>query len=402
MTFNLMWLNKNDHEGKWAREWRRFTKPGWPIRRYASLGPTQRVNHFPGTEALDDKAKLAAGLSEMARRFPAWFDGSQRVHPRSFVMPDDIEALRETLLEKDAAAPWWLLKPPNGGSGKGIRLVTRDELFRTARDELRPYVCQEYVANPHLIDGLKYDLRVFVLVTSFEPLVAYLFDDGVVKFCTTPYGTDLDDPYMHLANNGLNKTSPRYDAAKHRRSLRAVLSSIEEQKTGGADRVKRSLIETVQKTLLSGTRRIVRCTQSAGCPRRGRCFEIFGFDVLVDASLRTWLCEVNNNPLYGNGTPSDNALFGKMLSEAWHIVGLPVAEDARAIGDTVRDVTNDVLDEFDRSVGLGFRRIFPTAATSSFYRCLAEGQNDDDDDDGDDAGLNPYDAEIRRLVCKNE
>ena len=38
-----------------------------------------------------------------------------------------------------------------------------------------PYVVNEYIMKPHLFNGFKYDLRLYVLVTSFEPLTIYLY-----------------------------------------------------------------------------------------------------------------------------------------------------------------------------------------------------------------------------------
>lgn len=38
--------------------------------------------------------------------------------------------------------------------------------------------------NPYLIDGLKFDLRIYVLITCINPLRVYIYNDGIVRFAT--------------------------------------------------------------------------------------------------------------------------------------------------------------------------------------------------------------------------
>lgn len=56
-------------------------------------------------------------------------------------------------------------------------------------------VCQQYVSKPFLIDGFKFDLRVYVLVTSCDPLRLFVYDDGLGRFATMKY--------MDPSNNNL-------------------------------------------------------------------------------------------------------------------------------------------------------------------------------------------------------
>jgi len=75
-------------------------------------------------------------------------------------------------------------------------------------------VGQVYLARPLLLDGYKFDLRLYVLVTSLDPLVAFLYDDGLVRVCTETYQSpaeaNLANLQMHLTNYAVNKTSGKF------------------------------------------------------------------------------------------------------------------------------------------------------------------------------------------------
>lgn len=74
------------------------------------------------------------------------------------------------------------------------------------------FFSSRYIDNPLLIGGKKFDLRLYVLVTSFRPLKAYLFKLGFCRFCTVKYDTsvtELDNMYVHLTNVSVQKHGVR-------------------------------------------------------------------------------------------------------------------------------------------------------------------------------------------------
>ena len=101
------------------------------------------------------------------------------------------------------------MKPVAASCGRGIKIINSTQ--RVSKKE--GMLACKYIANPHLLNGLKYDLRVYVLVTSFSPLRIYMYNDGLVRFATEKYSTDprkLQKKYMHLTNFSINKKNMNF------------------------------------------------------------------------------------------------------------------------------------------------------------------------------------------------
>lgn len=63
------------------------------------------------------------------------------------------------------------MKPIGLSRGRGIRLVK--SLNDIYYDE--PVVLQKYLKDPLLLDGYKFDMRIYVVVTSINPLEAFIY-----------------------------------------------------------------------------------------------------------------------------------------------------------------------------------------------------------------------------------
>jgi tubulin polyglutamylase TTLL2 len=101
----------------------------------------------------------------------------------------------------------WICKPVDMSRGRGIFLVRnlQDLTYDTN------LLVQAYVDKPLLISGYKFDMRVYVMVRSFHPLVVYMYADGLTRFATKLYDTtDLNNVYSHLTNTSINKHSSTY------------------------------------------------------------------------------------------------------------------------------------------------------------------------------------------------
>ena len=76
---------------------------------------------------------------------------------------------------------------------------------------------QDYIGAPHLINGKKYDMRIYALVSSFDPLRVYIFYEGLVRFATHDYvSLDKDAPVATDPKTG-KAVGGKGSAAKARR-----------------------------------------------------------------------------------------------------------------------------------------------------------------------------------------
>lgn len=108
-------------------------------------------------------------------------------------------------------------------------------------DDVNPYdhyVIQRYLHKPYLIEGLKFDLRIYIFLCGVEPLRIYMFNEGLSRFATETYvapnNNNLDNLYMHLTNYAINKTNSKFifnksdedDSTGHKRSYTYVLKYL--------------------------------------------------------------------------------------------------------------------------------------------------------------------------------
>lgn len=290
---------------------------------YHGLHEFQRVNHFPGSTELTRKDRLCVHFNRMARRFG---EAAYDFVPETYVLPEQMEEFLEAY---ETGQHLWIMKPHASSQGRGISILRQLEDIDQSEGNIT--VVSRYVDNPLLIQGLKFDLRVYVLVTSFEPLRAYVYREGLARFASKPYSLQeehLTDLYRHLTNYSINKYADNFvenqnvqaDNVGHKWSFSALNKHL---KCMGVDTqvVWTRIMDLVLKTLLSVRTTIVAETHKV-TPHSSNCFELYGFDVLVDETLKPWLLEVNLSPSMVADSPLDRHVKSAVLSDTFNLVGV--------------------------------------------------------------------------------
>ncbi|XP_060536355.1 tubulin polyglutamylase TTLL5 isoform X2 [Cylas formicarius] len=315
--FNLLWTGSHP-------------KPGM----LRSLAPHQRVNHFPRSYELTRKDRLYKNIERMQHaKGLKHFD----FIPQTFVMPTEFRELCST--HHRTKGPW-IVKPVASSRGRGIFIVETPN--QVPLEE--PVVVAKYISNPLLIAGHKCDIRLYVVVTSFDPLIIYIYEEGLVRFATVKYDAShkqLWNPCMHLCNYSINKyhsdyvksDDPSAEDVGHKWTLSALLRHL---KSDGKDTamLMSQIEDVVIKAILASANSII-CACKMFVPNTNNCFELFGFDILIDSNLKPWLLEVNLSPSLNCDSPLDVRLKSAMLADLLTLVGIPAVDPILRPASTV-------------------------------------------------------------------
>lgn len=206
----------------------------------------------------------------------------------------------------------WIVKPVGKSRGRGIEcFASLHDITDYITGTEERYVAQKYIENPLLVKGRKFDLRVWVTVTSWNPLVCYEFGECYVRFCQPGFTLDSwDDKFMHLANNAVQKYGPEFDTDvefdHNIWHIDDLARWFEQTGRGDFAEVRASVTDLILTSLKLGE----HVVQDHEC-----AFELYGFDVMLDDTLTPWLIEINENPSLETESPVLAALVPKALDD---------------------------------------------------------------------------------------
>lgn len=330
------------------------------------LSDHQLINHFPKHYELVRKDLLVRNIKKyrkelekecnrLAEKIDITLPGGQKVTryvyldfiPITYVLPSDYNSFVEEYRRSPQTT--WILKPTGKSQGEGIFLINKlSKLKKWSRESKKylqhqftnkdSYVISRYIDNPLLIGGKKFDLRIYVLVTSFRPLKAYMFRNGFCRFCTMKYDssvTELDNMYVHLTNVSVQKHGEDYNS-QHGGKLGIQNLKLYLEGTRGREVTER-LFHEIQWLIVHSLKAVASVIANDR-----HCFECYGYDIIIDKDLKPWLIEVNASPSMTATTNNDGILKSKLVENLLSVVlppdGIPDVRwkktpSAKALGD---------------------------------------------------------------------
>lgn len=216
----------------------------------------------------------------------------------------------------------WIVKP--AGKSRGRDIICAKSLnkildyigYGVAGKEMH-WVVQKYLEDPYLIKGRKFDFRQWVMVTDWNPLSVWFYQENYLRFSMSDYTLkDLDNTLIHLCNNSIQKEGE--DAERIKKESMWELSEFKAHVLG-----KYGSLDIWDKKILPRMRDISRwalmCAQDMLENRKNTC-ENYGYDFMLDADCNVWLLEVNASPDMSASTEVTEKLTHMVLKDMMKVV----------------------------------------------------------------------------------
>ena len=226
----------------------------------------------------------------------------------------------------------WIIKPVNLNRGRFItvekdlkeiirkveEIQNKKKIYEDTKKKGSDIKCeylilQKYLEKPLLYQGRKFDIRLWVLFISEKEDDIYIFKQGHLKATCTQYDPDSKDLYVHLTNYSVQKHNENFSKIEIGNEIpfKSFQNELDKNDTG----------INFYKDIYPKIVRIVRITGGAAKGRinflsKKYCFEIFGYDFILDENFQPYLLEINTNPGLEISSPLIEELLPRMVDDA--------------------------------------------------------------------------------------
>ena len=268
--------------------------------------------------------------------------------PKTWILPNEYsEFLKYQKLNEGKT---FIVKPDWSSQGKGIILTKTKEGINPKSN----YVIQEYIENPFLVDNLKFDIRLYVMVTSVDPLRVYLYKEGMVRFATVEYEPpneeNINNDYIHLTNYAINKNNSNFTFNEdnndkgHKRTLKLFWKSLKDSGIE-TDIIQKEIKDIIIKTFLWVQPQLAHEYKSwiSEDIDGSNWFEILGFDIMLDENLDPLLLEVNHAPSFATESNLDLNLKTKLMQDSFRLLDINIKKKIKCKKERNKIVQNRVF-----------------------------------------------------------
>jgi len=226
----------------------------------------------------------------------------------------------------------WIIKATDLNRGMGIKIEndlekleneinkihnnSKMEISEKRKCKCKCIIIQKYIEKPLLYQGRKFDIRLWVLFIGNKPDDVYIFKEGHLKATCANYNLDSKDIFIHLTNYSIQKYNSNFSKIEIGNEI--PFNDLQ------SDLILNKIKINFRKDIYPKICRIVRITAGAAKPKfnmmnRKNCFEIFGYDFMIDEKFNPFLIEINTNPGFEISSPLIDMLLPRLIDDTFKL-----------------------------------------------------------------------------------
>lgn len=257
-----------------------------------------------------DGAQFSEIAAENIARFENVLDEIHEIEPQ-----DKIDGLRNT----------WIVKPGAKSRGRGILVMNKiSDILKLASGDANlqkdgRWVVQKYIERPLLIYDTKFDIRQWYLITDWNPLTVWYYDDCYLRFSSRNFDLKRLDNSIHLCNysvqrhHSLDENRNELLPDQKMWSLKDFVSYLTEKNHEEIwyEKTNPAMKEAVIAACLTAQNTV---------EFRKSSFELYGADFIIDENFHPWLIEVNASPAMSRSTNVTKRLCKEVQEDVMKVV----------------------------------------------------------------------------------
>ena len=341
----------------------------------------QLIGNFPLDNTFKD------GLNRFYNKLKYKFPNDYNYIPETFLFPEQ----KNDILAKFKYYHYdpenvWLFKPARDSFGHGIKILDNYEDIKNAKQ--KRFLISRYIMNPLLINGKKFDMRAYVLVTGMNPLKIYFYRDGYLKLTVKNFTLSheyINDGCVHITTSDTNLECfdgkeykydiDIYDEKSHFYSYVYFERYCEKNGINYTD-IMEQMKDIFVKTFISLNSNFLELMNKRNNNDRN-LYQLYGLDLIIDQNYKVHLLELNRNPTMRNGHAICEYMFDSLITDILNIIGIvpfnhndtqqPLDKDVYIYEDKVEEIVDDSLCEFGRPRGM-FDLVYPLKNNVNKYK----------------------------------
>ena len=226
-------------------------------------------------------------------------------------VPQTFTSISEIINNREKLSGLWFIKPDNSSCGKGINVVNNIIKYANNHKNESGFIYQKAIDNLLLYNKKKQDIRIYLLIHYYKnKIVCYLFKNGISRFSIVNY-----------YENNLSKEHQLTNTFVFKGDVEDSCENFSEHPY--YDELFSSISKVVTKICKVLTKKLKYINK--------HMFHFFGLDFVPDKNLKTWLIEINDNPIgiYPDDPDSVTDMKRDMIINIFELIINPILNNTK-------------------------------------------------------------------------